>query len=112
MDKEVNMYVAVKKTKLIASEETVQSELLLRCNSPFTVRYNAMICDKDELWVVIVLKELTNQIVTEFCHCRSLDAFIRSGNYLSEEELREIASSCLCGLYYLHQHSVIHGVSD
>ena len=112
MDKEANEYVAVKKVKLIANEETIlsESELLLRCTSLFTVQYNAVICNKDELWVVILLKELTIQIVMEFCKCNSLGAFIRSGSRLNEDELREIASCCLCGLHYLHHCNFIHRV--
>ena len=113
MDKEANDYVAVKKMNLFANEETIlsESELLLKCTSLFTVQYKAVICNEDELWVVILLKELTNQVVMELCHCRSLDTLIRSGNGLSEEELREIAISCLCGLNYLHQCNIIHRVT-
>ena len=46
----------------------------------------------------------------ELCRCGSLDAFIRNGNHLSEDELREIASCSLLGLHYLHSHRIIHGV--
>ena len=31
---------------------------------------------------------------------------------MSEDELREIASCCLLGLYYLHNCNVMHRVSD
>ena len=48
----------------------------------------------------------------EFCHCGSLAACIRNGNHFIEDELREIASCCLFGLYYLHQHNIMHRVSD
>ena len=48
----------------------------------------------------------------ELCHCGSVAACIRNGNCLAEDELREIASCCLLGLDYLHQHHIIHGVSD
>ena len=53
MDKRAGVYVAVKKTTLIANEETILSEskLLMKCNSPFIVRYNEMICTENELWV-------------------------------------------------------------
>ena len=46
----------------------------------------------------------------EFCHCGSLGAFIRAGNRLSEDELREIACCFLFGLHYLHRLMVIHRV--
>ena len=46
----------------------------------------------------------------EFCHCGSLGAFIRAGNRLSEDELREIAGCCLFGLHYLHRLMVVHRV--
>ena len=48
----------------------------------------------------------------ELCHCGSVAACIRNGNCLTEDELREIASCCLLGLDYLHQHHIIHRVSD
>ena len=47
----------------------------------------------------------------ELCHCGSLAPFSHSGNYLTEDELREIASCCLLGLDYLHQRHIIHGVN-
>ena len=54
-DKRSGMYVAIKKTTLIAEEETVQSEskLLMKCNTPFIVRYNGVVRSKNELWVMI-----------------------------------------------------------
>ena len=61
MDKRAGVYVAVKKTKLIANEETILSEskLLMKCNSPFIVRYCGVVHDRDELWVIIFFKWLT-----------------------------------------------------
>ena len=61
MDKRAGVYVAVKKTKLIANEETILSEskLLMMCNSPFIVRYCGVVHDRDELWVVFIFKRLT-----------------------------------------------------
>ena len=47
----------------------------------------------------------------EFCHCGSLGEFIREGNRLNEDELRDIASCCLLGLEYLHKSGYMHGVS-
>ena len=61
MDKRAGVYVAVKKTTLIANEETILSEskLLMMCNSPFIVRYCGVVRDGDELWVFIIFKRLT-----------------------------------------------------
>lgn len=55
LDKRSGMYVAIKKTTLIAEEETVQSEskMLMKCNTPFIVRYNGVVRSKNELWVMI-----------------------------------------------------------
>ena len=60
-DKGSGVYVAVKKTTLIANEETILSEskLLMMCNSPFIVRYCGVVRDGDELWVIIIFKRLT-----------------------------------------------------
>ena len=46
----------------------------------------------------------------EYCHCGSVGAYLRSGNRLKEEELREVVSCCLLGLSYLHNKNVIHRV--
>ena len=58
MDKRAGVYVAVKKTMLIANEERILSEskLLMKCNSPFIVRYCGVVRDQDELWVIIFFK--------------------------------------------------------
>ena len=44
----------------------------------------------------------------EYCHCGSIQSFLRSGNRLKEEELREVVSCCLLGLSYLHNRNVMH----
>ena len=55
LDKETRMYVAVKKVKLPASEKELrlESDLLMKCDSPFIVRYNRVIHEENELWVMI-----------------------------------------------------------
>ena len=47
------VYVAVKKTRLFANEKQLlfESDLLMKCDSPFIVRYNGVICNGNELWV-------------------------------------------------------------
>ena len=52
-DKGSGVYVAVKKTRLLESDEELQSEsmLLMKCNSPFIVRYNRAIRKENEFWV-------------------------------------------------------------
>ena len=54
LDKDTRMYVAVKKVKLPASEKELhfESDLLMKCDSPFIVRYNRVIHEENELWVV------------------------------------------------------------
>ena len=53
-DKGSGVYVAVKKTRLLQSDEELrsESELLMKCSSPFIVRYNGVIRDGNELWVL------------------------------------------------------------
>ena len=48
----------------------------------------------------------------EYCHSGSLGALLRGGNRFNEDELREIASCCLFGLYYLHNRMIIHRVGE
>ena len=52
-DRGSGVYVAVKKTRLLESDKELQSEseLLMKCNSPFIVRYNGAIRKENELWV-------------------------------------------------------------
>ena len=44
----------------------------------------------------------------EYCHWGSVGAYLRSGNRLKEDELREVVSCCLLGLSYLHNRNVMH----
>ena len=54
-DKGSGVYVAVKITRLLKSDKELQSEseLLMSCNSPFIVRYNGLISNGNDLWVMI-----------------------------------------------------------
>ena len=54
LDKETRMYVAVKKVELPASEKELhfESDILMKCDSPFIVRYNRVIHEENELWVM------------------------------------------------------------
>ena len=47
--------MAIKKTRLLESDEDLrsESELLMKCSSPFIVRYNGAIRNENELWVMI-----------------------------------------------------------
>ena len=47
----------------------------------------------------------------DYCRCGSLSSYIKGGNGLIEEELREVASCLLLGLEYLHSNNVVHRVS-
>ena len=53
LDKRAGVYVAVKKTRLLESDADLrsESELLMKCSSPFIVRYNGAIRKENELWV-------------------------------------------------------------
>ena len=53
-DKGSGVYVAVKKMRLLESDEDLrsESELLMKCISPFIVRYNGAIRNENELWVL------------------------------------------------------------
>ena len=46
----------------------------------------------------------------EYCHCGSIASFVRNGNRLTEDELREIITCCLLGLHYLHNRNILHRV--
>lgn len=46
----------------------------------------------------------------EHAELGSLRQFIRSGNSLTVDDFREIASCCLLGLESLHTRGIIHGV--
>ena len=48
----------------------------------------------------------------ENCDCYSLSQFLEHKDYMTEEQLREIARGCLLGLNYLHERGIMHGVSS
>ena len=48
----------------------------------------------------------------ENCDCYSLSQFLERKDYMTEEQLREIARGCLLGLRYLHEGCMVHGVND
>ena len=52
-DKGSGVYVAVKITRLLESDADLrsESELLMKCSSPFIVRYNRAIRNGNDLWV-------------------------------------------------------------
>ena len=43
--------------------------------------------------------------------CYPLSQFLERRDYLTEEQVREIARGCLLGLEYLHERGIRHGVS-
>ena len=45
------------------------------------------------------------------CDCYSLSQFLKHKDYMTEEQVREIARGCLVGLQYLHKRDIVHGVS-
>ena len=47
----------------------------------------------------------------ENCDCYSLSQFLRRKDFMTEEQLREIARGCISGLNYLHERGTMHGVS-
>ena len=53
-DKGSGLYVAIKKNRFLASNASLpsESEMLLKCNSPFIVRYYGVIRKEIELWVM------------------------------------------------------------
>ena len=46
----------------------------------------------------------------EYCRCGSISHFLERDEKLNEDALRAIASSCLLGLLYLHDHHIIYGI--
>ena len=46
----------------------------------------------------------------EYCHSGSIASYLKRGNRLNEEQLRDIVSCALLGLSYLHNHNIIHRV--
>ena len=47
----------------------------------------------------------------EYFECGSISTFLKRMNYLTEKELREIASCCLIAMSALRSKGLIHGVS-
>ena len=47
----------------------------------------------------------------ENCDCYSLSRFLEHKDYMTEEQVREIAYGCLLALQYLHERGIMHGVS-
>ena len=41
----------------------------------------------------------------------TLSQFMGYRDFMTEEQLREIARGCLLGLNYLHERGIMHGVS-
>ena len=48
----------------------------------------------------------------EYFECGSIATFLKRKNYLTEKELREIASCCLIAMSALRSKELIHGVSE
>ena len=57
--KKANVYVAVKKARLVEKDKNVirEIELLMKCNSPFIVRYIGVTTYENDLWVMKSRKE-------------------------------------------------------
>ena len=51
----------MKKTRLFANEKELlfESDLLMKCDSSFIVRYSRVIHEENELWVVFLRKWVT-----------------------------------------------------
>ena len=47
----------------------------------------------------------------ENCDCYSLSQFIKHKDYMTEDQVREIARGSLLGLKYLHERGIEHGVN-
>ena len=47
----------------------------------------------------------------ENCDCYSLSQFLERKDFMTVEQVREIARGCLLGLKYLHKRGILHGVS-
>ena len=48
----------------------------------------------------------------EYFECGSIATFLKRRNYLTEKELREIASCCLIAMSALRSKELIHGVNE
>ncbi|KAK8831994.1 hypothetical protein WA577_005093, partial [Blastocystis sp. JDR] len=72
---------------------------LKECSNEHLVRYIDVVKKDEELWIVM-----------EDCDCYSLSQYLEYKDYMTEEQLREIARGCLLGLNYLHERGIMHGV--
>ena len=48
----------------------------------------------------------------EYCDYYSLSRLLKRKDFMTEEQLREIARGCLLGLNYLYERDNMHGVSE
>ena len=48
----------------------------------------------------------------EYFECGSIAAFLKRKNYLTEKDLKEIASCCLIAMSALRSKELIHGVNE
>ena len=53
LSRQSNVYVAIKKVKLLSDDKRIETEsaLLKECQSPFIVRYSDVLRRENELWV-------------------------------------------------------------
>ncbi|KAK8829645.1 Serine/threonine-protein kinase [Blastocystis sp. ATCC 50177/Nand II] len=93
------MLVAIKKVKEKGNVKAIQKEAnsLRNSISSFIVRYHDVLKKGNEVWIVM-----------EYCRCGSVANYMRRGNRLTEEQIREIASCCVLGLSYLHSMRIVH----
>ena len=56
LSRQSNVYVAIKKVKLLSDNKRIEkeSELLRQCQSPLIVRYHSVLRMESELWVRMV----------------------------------------------------------
>ncbi len=56
LSRQSNVYVAIKKVKLLSDNKRIEkeSELLRQCQSPLIVRYYDVLRKESELWVSLV----------------------------------------------------------
>ncbi|KAM7455862.1 hypothetical protein BLSTO_03386 [Blastocystis sp. subtype 1] len=71
---------------------------LKECSDEHLVRYIDVVKKDEELWIVM-----------EESDCYSLSQFMEHKDYMTEEQLREIARGGLLGLKYLHERGIMHG---
>ena len=103
--------IAIKRVNIARNPELVkrETELLAKCVSKYIVRYYTSVLIEDSCWVGE--QGLRNvQIVMEYCRCGSVASYLKNGNRLDESEIRDIVSSCLLGLNYLHSRKMVHRV--